>query len=270
MRVTELVYEQCSQVVQGWHAWKARRGPAKGTPPRGDWPESLKDPTAFYYECLRCFHRELPRELRQHRTYFHNTLRDRRGFGEDAFHTLWYVLMCEFRPSTFLEIGVFRGQVISLASLCARFLSVDCEVWGIAPFSPIGDSVSTYRPDLDYYQDTLINFDHFKLPHPHLLRAHSTDPEAVRLIESEPWDVIYIDGNHDYEVVRQDWEVCSRSVRVGGVIVLDDAGLETSFRPPMFSSKGHPGPSRIASEVDPGKFRELLQVGHNRVFERIR
>jgi hypothetical protein len=269
MRVTEFLYDQCSKALQNWHAWKARRGPARGPLPRENWPASLSDPTAFYFECLRFFHRELPRELREHRAYFHNSLHDRRGFGEDAFHTLWYFLALEIRPSNFLEIGVFRGQVISLVSLCSSLQRMPCEVWGIAPFSHAGDSVSTYRQDIDYYQDTLANFDHLSLPHPRLLKAFSTDPKAVALIQSRIWDLIYIDGNHDYEVVRQDWDVCSGNIRAGGVIVLDDAGLGTAFNPPMFASKGHPGPSRLAKEIDPSKFREILQVGHNRAFQRV-
>jgi hypothetical protein len=269
MRPTEFLYDQCSQALQNWQAWKARRGPARGPLPGEDWPASLSDPTAFYFECLRFFHRELPRPLREHRAYFHNTLNDRRGFGEDAFHTLWYFLVREIRPASFLEIGVFRGQVISLVTLCSKLQQTPCEVWGIAPFSHAGDSVSTYRQDLDYYKDTLANFDHFNLPHPHLLKAYSTDPEAVKLIESRTWDMIYVDGNHDYEVVCRDWEVCARNVKVGGVIVLDDAGLETTFEPPMFASKGHPGPSRLAKEIDRSKFREILQVGHNRALQRV-
>jgi hypothetical protein len=53
------------------------------------------------------------------------------------------------------------------------------------------------------------------------------------------------------------------------VIVLDDSGLTTAYRPPLFATGGHPGPSRLASELDRSRFREVLQVGHNRAFERI-
>jgi predicted O-methyltransferase YrrM len=101
------------------------------------------------------------------------------------------------------------------------------------------------------------------------LKAFSTDDNAVALIKSRAWDLIYIDGSHDYPVVCKDWAVCSKSIRVGGVIVLDDAGLGTAFRPPAFASGGHPGPSRLAGEIDRKQFREILQVGHNRAFERI-
>jgi hypothetical protein len=81
--------------------------------------------------------------------------------------------------------------------------------------------------------------------------------------------MIYIDGNHDYEIARQDWELCSRHLSGRGVIVLDDSGLTTSFRPPAFATGGHPGPSRLAQEIDRKEFREVLQVGHNRAFQKI-
>src|SRR5205807_1460374 len=101
------------------------------------------------------FYQRLPAELRQHRAYFHNVAGNRRGFGEHAFHVMWYLLFQEFKPGTFLEIGVFRGQTITLAALCARMNSSPCEVYGISPFSAAGDAVSKYRRDIDYYQDTL-------------------------------------------------------------------------------------------------------------------
>jgi hypothetical protein len=234
---------------------------------RSNWQQSLKEPTVFYLECLRYFYQELPPEIRAHRLYFRN---NRLGFGENPFHVMWYLLFREFIPSNFLEIGVFRGQTISLAALCARLLNVRCEVYGISPFSPAGDSVSRYRTDVDYFEDTLANFDHFGLAHPHLLRAFSTDIAATELISSKEWDAIYIDGNHDYEVARKDWDLCSEHVKHGGVIVLDDSALTTSFHLPAYAgTRGHPGPSRLAQGIDRSRFKEILQVGHNRVFQRI-
>jgi hypothetical protein len=259
------------RIAHRWLEWRvSSQSPAMGLD-SAQWAESLKNPTAFYFECLRYFHQQLPKELRLHRAYFHNVSSNRRGFGENPFHVMWFLLFKEFKPSNYLEIGVFRGQTISLAALCARMLSSPCEVYGISPFSSAGDSVSRYRRDIDYYQDTLTNFDYFHLPHPHLLRAYSTDPAAAELIGSKEWAMIYIDGNHEYDVAAKDWEICSKHVKSGAIIVLDDAALTTSFHPPPYAAtRGHPGPSRLAQEIDRSKFRELLQVGHNRVFQKIR
>jgi SAM-dependent methyltransferase len=255
-----------------WHQKLAKRQILRETrkpfPPidRLDWPCSLADPTAFYLRCFRYFHFNLPEELKLHRTYF---AAKRRGFGEDAFHAMWFLLFNEFRPESFLEIGVYRGQTLSLAALLQKRLFLPVNVVGISPFSSAGDMVSRYRENVDYKEDTIRNFKKFQLPPPTLLEAYSTDPAAIELIRSKQWDCIYIDGNHDYEIVRKDWMVCSESLRLGGVVVLDDASLTTAYAPPIFSTKGHPGPSAVADEIKAGRFREILRVGHNRVFEKV-
>jgi hypothetical protein len=232
-----------------------------------DWGRSLLEPTSYYLDCVRYFHSpHFPHELKQHRGYF---LKDQRGFGEDAFHVMWWMLFREMRPERFLEIGVYRGQTISLAALLHSTLGTEGSVTGISPFSPAGDSVSTYRENLDYLQDTQSNFRAFGLPAPELLRAYSTYQIATDRIRQQAWDAVYIDGNHDYEVAKSDWLACSASVRDGGIIVLDDSALGTKYRPPYFATAGHPGPSQLAAEIeDLAGFREILRVGHNRVFRK--
>jgi hypothetical protein len=227
--------------------------------------DSIKDPNAYYRRAFQDFHRTIPAELRSHRAYYGI---DHRGFGEDAFHTMWWRLVCRFRPKNFLEIGVYRGQVLSLVALLSKLERMDCAVTGISPFSSVGDSVSCYRNDVDYRLDTLFHINHFDLPAPTLIKAYSTDPEALAVIASRKWDMIYIDGNHDYKIVVKDWEACSNAVKLGGTIILDDSGLSTSYQPPAFATGGHPGPSRLASEIDRSMFQEILQVGHNRVFQK--
>jgi hypothetical protein len=260
------VYDRWRRVLA---AGQKRRVLKQAGPPtfdRAGWSRSMDAPTQFYLDCFRYFHRHLPEQLRQHRAYFS---RKRRGFGEDAMHVEWFLLFRELRPASFLEIGVYRGQVLSLATMLASLNDAPCFVQGISPFSSAGDSVTEYLGNLDYFEDTLEHFRRFSLPIPSLLKAFSTDAEAAVLIRSRSWDLIYIDGNHDYPVVRKDWEVCSECLRVGGVIVLDDASLDTAFRPPLFATGGHPGPSRLAKEIDRRQFREILQVGHNRAFQKL-
>lgn len=252
----------------GWNAGRAWRQLISQAPidtiDPDHFPDSLKNPDDYYRRSFQDFHRMLPAEVRAHRTYFVN---DFRGFGEDAFHTMWWRLFRRFKPASFLEIGVYRGQVINLIALLAKLEGICCEVTGISPFTASGDSVSSYRSDLDYREDTLTHFEHHGLPQPTLVNAYSSDPEALAVIASRQWDMIYIDGNHDYDIVVKDWEACSKSVKPGGLIILDDAGLSTSYQPPAFATGGHPGPSRLATEIDPGQFQEILQVGHNRVFQ---
>jgi hypothetical protein len=226
---------------------------------------SLQDPTGFYLDCARFFYTQLPNHLCEHRRYFQQ---HGRGFGEDAFHVMWWMIFTEFRPVHFLEIGVYRGQTLSLAALLQASLSIPGQTTGISPFTSIGDAVSNYRKDVNYLEDTLLNFAHFNLPKPELIKAFSTDAVAVERIAGSRWDCVYIDGNHDYEVASQDWEHCAAAVKPGGLIVLDDAALGTPYRAPSFASPGHQGPSRLASEINPSEFTEILRVGHNRVFRK--
>jgi Methyltransferase domain len=233
---------------------------------RSQWEQSLNAPTEFYERCFHYFHANLPELLREHRFYFEA---EGRGFGERSFHVMWFLLFREFKPESFLEIGIFRGQTLSFAALLGRHLNLQMLTQGVSPFSPAGDSVSIYGGGVDYYEDTLKNFAHFSLPAPQLLKAFSTDKVAVELIASRDWAFIYIDGNHDYEIALADWNLCSAHLLPGGVIVLDDSGLTTKYKPPIFATGGHPGPSRLAQEIDRSRFREILQVGHNRVFQKI-
>jgi len=181
---------------------------------------------------------------------------------------MWFLLFREFAFRKFLEIGVYRGQVLSLISLLQQ-QDGGGNVTGISPFSPVGDAVSEYLREIDYLEDTKTNFRALSLPTPELLRAYSTDAEAVALIRSGGWDCIYVDGNHDYEIASVDVLNATAGLRAGGLLVLDDSGLTTTFQPPRFATKGHPGPSRLAAEMDKTRFREILQVGHNRVFEKL-
>lgn len=263
------VYSFARGRVMDWLIPRQKRrvlqSPGPGQFKRADWERSLRQPTEFYLDCFRYFHQNLPAEIREHRAYF---LQDRRGFNEDAMHVMWFMLFEEFKPGSFLEIGVYRGQTISLAALLSRRNDVRCFVQGISPFTPAGDKVSRYRADVDYLPDTLEHFKHFALPAPSLLKAFSTDPEAEALIRSRKWDMIYIDGNHDYEVARHDWNICSANVPPGGIVVLDDSSLNTDYHPPLFATAGHPGPSQLAAEIDRKQFTEILRVGHNRVFQK--
>lgn len=223
------------------------------------------DRRELYEYMHHCFHRGCPPEVVAHREWFRL---ERRGFGEDAFHAMWTLLMQEFRPRRCLEIGVYRGQVVSLWALLARLQGFACEVHGISPFTAIGDEVSRYREDIDYLDDTLRNFAHFGLQDPTLTRALSTDPAGLAAIGACRWDLVYIDGSHDYEVVLSDFEHVVANLSDGGLVVLDDSSLYAGFDAPPFAFAGHPGPSRVVRDHAAVRLRWLGGVGHNNVFSK--
>jgi hypothetical protein len=201
--------------------------------------------------------------VREHRRYFAT---GGRGFGENAQHAAWDLLLRELEPRSCLEIGVFRGQVISLWTLIARREGFACDVHAISPFSPAADAVSHYSAGVDYLQDTLRSFDHFGLPHPTTVRALSTDPAAIAHVQSRQWDLIYIDGCHDFEVVLQDYQLCKAQLAPGGVLAIDDSSLDFAFNPPAFAFAGHPGPSTVASMYAQRELQFIGSAGHLNFF----
>lgn len=208
-----------------------------------------------------------PEWLREHRSFF---IKENRGFGEDAFHAMWYLLFKEYRPIFILEIGVYRGQTLTLFSLLSKKLDIESSIHGISPFTSIGDSVSKYLNEIDFYEDVKNNFKFFHLELPIMHKGLSTDKNIIKIIQPLKFDLIYIDGNHDYDVVKQDFTIYSNLLNRNGLIVLDDASLNTEYKPKAFySSAGHPGPSQVASEIDDLKFKEILSVGHNRIYKKI-
>lgn len=214
------------------------------------------------YDFFSAKYFRLPRVVRRHRKYFS---KKSRGFGEDAFHAAWTLVFNKYDISNCLEIGVYRGQTISLWALLAKLKNRAITVVGISPMSPAGDSVSKYL-DIDYEKDILKNFDKFTLNRPVLIKGFSQSSEAKSCIESGNWDLVYIDGSHELDVCISDLRSAEKGLRSGGVLVVDDSSLYSDF---SRSFKGHPGPSRAVTEFLPDGFKHILAVGHNNFFEKI-
>jgi len=202
--------------------------------------------------------------LREHRNFFKQ---DSRGFGEDAFHSYWFSLIENYKPSRLLEIGVYRGQTISLWALIGAKLNYEMEIVGISPLDNSGDEVSSYL-DIDYERDILENFERFGLNKPTLIKGFSKVHSDV--IRNGEWDLIYIDGSHDYLDVKIDLKIAYFGLKVGGILVLDDSSLYTSFKPMISNTfRGHPGPSRAFLEIEENKWKFILGVGHNNILQKI-
>lgn len=220
-------------------------------------------------ETYRCFEYQFrhraPLKYWLHNKYFKE---NNRGFGEPAFHSFWIQLFKQFQPQNCLEIGVYRGQTISLW----KMLQIDCnilgQIVGITPLSNEGDSVSTYL-ELNYRNDILNNFEIFQLPKPILAPYTSTSAEAIELIESVCWDLIYIDGSHDIDVVTTDFNNAYRSLSVGGLLVMDDSSKYMDSLEHLGAFSGHHGPSIVAETLAKTKMRHIIRVGHLNLFQKV-
>ena len=226
---------------------------------------SLNNPSKYYIYCTTYFRKYLPKAIVEHRTYF---LLDERSFGENAFVVMWYILYRKFKFKNFLEIGVYRGQVISLLTLIAKLENKEIGVTGVSPLVNADDSVSTYL-NIDYECDIKQHFKYFDLPESTLIKEYSTSEVAVESIKANLWDCIYIDGSHDYEIVKQDFINTYPYLRKGGILIFDDSSFNLNEKEFHGIFKGHPDPSKVVDELVKSKMKEILRVGHNRCFLKI-
>jgi hypothetical protein len=218
------------------------------------------------------------------------------GFGDRAFHYMWYLIINHLvtlnSTARLLEIGVYKGQVISLWSLLAKHFNRTCDVMGITPLSgheaPHNKFVfrlkyllnKKFREDFnagnfydqeDYRKTIQSVFAHFNLDFGsvNLIRGLSSDQSVLSRVATEQFDVIYIDGDHARAAVETDIHNYAPKIVANGFLVMDDAsyflpgGENNSFW------KGHKSVSE-ACEIIPGMgFKNVLNIGHNRVYQKI-
>jgi len=200
----------------------------------------------------------IPKIFRRHREYFSV---NQRGFGEDAFHAAWYEVFKEFRPSNCLEIGVYRGQTISLWTMIQKNLDIRGEVWGLTPLNSTGDKVSSYM-DIDYEADIREHFHFFGIGSPNLFRASSISHSAKSFVGTRKWNLVYIDGDHDEAAVSSDLALALENLDTNGIVVLDDSSLHLPYKPDLNSFAGHPGPSKVLLAEAAKSMNHFLTVGH--------
>jgi predicted O-methyltransferase YrrM len=120
-------------------------------------------------------------------------------------------------PNRVLEIGTCKGGSLYMwtrvAQPSATIVSVDL------PGGKYGGGYSKLRTPI-YRRFARVQ------QQLHLLRANShaseTLAEVKQLFGAEPIDFLFIDGDHSYEGVKQDWEMYSPLVRKGGLVVFHD------------------------------------------------
>jgi hypothetical protein len=224
------------------------------------------DPCEIYEKFEQYYYETLPIVFRKHREYFEV---ERRAFGERAFHALHFLLFRAFRPVNILEIGVYRGQTVSLFDMLSAHFSIqNAEIYGISPLSNVGDNDSIY-PNINYEADLLQHLRTFACKRVKILKEYSVSQRARQLIKSRKWDYVYIDGSHEFQDVLIDYLNCADTLSEDGILILDDANLHTRFRR-IGAFSGHFGPSEVNFRFASKELDNFLNVGHNACFRRKR
>jgi hypothetical protein len=227
--------------------------------------------------------------LRKHRDFIEQ---NNWGFGDRAFHYLWWLLLVDarqlFNPLRALEIGVYKGQVISLWSLICKELKCDVSITAISPFEGNTKVFSRIERKLrlafdtsyreaakagnlyvksDYVADVRRVFSLFALDEGELrlIKGCSNESAVSAQVQGERFSIVYIDGDHSFSGVRSDIDTYAPLVEGGGYLVMDDASF---FLPGTGFFKGVEGVSRACEEIPTYGFVNVLNVGHNRVYRK--
>ena len=182
---------------------------------------------------------------------------------------MWWLIIKEYKPKKILKIGVYRGQIITLLGLISNQVSHKVKIYGLSPFTDEGDSVSYYSPAINYYDDVLTSISKYKIKKQITLwKNYSNDAERSRKLKENSWDLVNIDRNHEYQIVKIDYESSLKALNPGGLMVIDDSSPYTDYNAPNFSFKGHPGLSRICSEMAMKQMKYIAAVEHNNIFKK--
>lgn len=204
-------------------------------------------------------------QLNDHRTFVENHIF---GFGERAFPWLWHLVVQELpKHFTFLEIGVFKGQTLSLIKLLADMQGKKVKRYGVTPLSSEGGVwESDYRKDIETMHDQ------FKLTKDYtLLEGLSEDPAIIERAKKLKLDVLYIDGGHEERHITNDIVEYSPLVKPGGFMVIDDSC--NSFHMPFGYFQGIQAVTNVVDKMLPPvtaseEWEFVFSVVHNRVYRR--
>ncbi len=196
------------------------------------------------------------------------------GCGDRSFHWLWHLLVGEMpQQFKFLEVGVYKGQILSLVQLLANQWGKEVGVSGVTMLSDFSGSKGEFPKyeDRDYFTDIMtfheafgLNFDPAQL----IVGDSTADWVIDRAKSRAPFDLVYIDGSHEYEYVRADIEHYAPLVKPGGFLVMDDAACDC--KQPWGFFQGIEPVTRATREMIGTNplWEHVLTVMHNRVFRR--
>jgi hypothetical protein len=127
--------------------------------------------------------------------------------------------LCDYIPDTesktMVEIGSFQGE--SAEVFCQYFKHVHCvDTWNIEHLQGYIDHAELKQNPEDVFDKIII--DRFT----NVTKTKTTSKEASDSFDENSIDMVYIDGDHSYDAVKEDILLWSPKVKVGGHITGHD------------------------------------------------
>jgi hypothetical protein len=219
-----------------------------------------KDNPAYHKQIHETFAEYVKNDpiLNEHRSWVRSNVF---GFGEDSFHWLWKLITDEMPENvSFCEVGVFRAQIVSLIKLLRK----DAKVFGVTPMDNSGGMW-----DSDYEADIKRIHEQFNLPMPHIFKGSSLDLKIIDTVRNFLFDVVYVDGDHTYNGASSDIDNYSKTVKLGGYLVIDDCNNEMNMPFGYFQGISEVTEAKQSWLATNPPFEFVCSVVHISVFKRI-
>lgn len=195
------------------------------------------------------------------------------GYGEKAFRYLWLLLLSQQTDTfKFLEIGVYKGSILALVQLISNEMNIIPQIFGVTPLNATGDKYSVYTND-DYERSIsyLYHLLNITIENTTIIEGLSTDPNVKEeVIKNGPFNIVYVDGGHDYNTVISDLRLVEDLITPNGFLVLDDASTFMNFKKNHTGFTGHMEVGlAIKDYLDNNpNFDYIFTCGHNRVWRK--
>lgn len=150
--------------------------------------------------------------------------------------------------STIVEIGSYRGKSTIALGLAAK--KTNSRVYCIDPHDEfIGVAGGIFGPkDLAIKLDVINQYNLGEIVFPICMGS-----DDIGKVWHRPIDLLWIDGDHRYETVKEDYNLFAKHVNPGGYLIFHDSDME--------------GVSRCISELDKEKYLELKTIRSMKVFK---
>lgn len=196
------------------------------------------------------------------------------GFAQNCWYPSWSILVKELDIKNFLDLGVHTGQFSILSQLLANKHNKEFTTYSVSPFDGTGDKYSSYAA-VNYMDIYMESMRHFDLEEKKFIRLRGlSQNESLQKylnVHKPQFELMYIDGSHDYDIVVLDIEnYVLKLLSPGGIVIFDDSNFYIPEGAPASHRQGYEDVVRAVSEKmnDHPDFKHLFDLTHNKIFRR--
>jgi len=141
---------------------------------------------------------------------------------ERKFHQQIHILydlinFLEKEDINYMEIGSYVGTSANLVLTNSKVKKITC-------VDPLNLSKSHFHGNTNQEQTLRNNLSKFPTERYSIIRGFSTEQRVIEMFDNktEHFDLLFIDGDHSYQAVLDDFKNYKHCVKSGGFIVFDD------------------------------------------------